>query len=114
MIILQSMKLPESKRTMPMKILVAQKILKANDGIAAENRRQARCRRRFGLNIVVSPAREKPRSWNAVLRGCKGRLAGPAVLEGDIAGWIDAETDGRSACPSSRSTRPAQAISTPT
>ena len=55
-----------------MKIVVAQKILKANNEIAAENRAKLDAAGVFGLNVVGSPGAEKPRSWKRCLRGSRG------------------------------------------
>jgi len=73
-----------------MKIVAAKKILKANDQLAAENRARLDGAGVFGLNIVGSPGSGKTTLLEALAAEWKGRLR-PAVIEGDIAGSIDAE-----------------------
>jgi hydrogenase nickel incorporation protein HypB len=94
-----------------MKIVAAKKILKVNDQLAAENRAKFETAGTFVVNIVGSPGAGKttllealfaefkktppsitPPSPPAPLPLGEGRLAiRPAVIEGDIAGSIDAE-----------------------
>jgi hydrogenase nickel incorporation protein HypB len=73
-----------------MKIIAAIKILKANDQLAAENRRQLDAAGVFCVNVVGSPGAGKTTFLEALFTQLKGRLR-PAVIEGDIAGSIDAE-----------------------
>ncbi|MEN6458355.1 MAG: hydrogenase nickel incorporation protein HypB [Thermoguttaceae bacterium] len=73
-----------------MKIVAAKKILKANDQLAAENRARLDAASVFGLNIVGSPGSGKTTLLEAIFARLKGRLR-PAVIEGDIAGSIDAD-----------------------
>ena len=73
-----------------MKIVAATKILKANDQLAAENRAKLGAARVFGVNIVGSPGCGKTTLLEALFAQLKGRLA-PAVIEGDIAGSLDAQ-----------------------
>ncbi len=73
-----------------MKIVAAKKILKANDQLAAENRARLEAANVFGLNVVGSPGAGKTTLLEALFAALKGRLR-PAVIEGDIAGSIDAE-----------------------
>lgn len=73
-----------------MKIVAAQKILKANDLIAAENRARLDAAGVFGLNVVGSPGSGKTTLLEALFTELKGRLC-PAVIEGDIASSIDAD-----------------------
>lgn len=73
-----------------MKIVAAKKILKANDQLAAENRARLEAARVFGLNVVGSPGAGKTTLLEALFAAMKGRVR-PAVIEGDIAGSIDAE-----------------------
>lgn len=73
-----------------MKIVAAKKILQANDQIAEENRAKLSTAGIFGVNLVGSPGSGKTTLLEAVLAELKGR-ARPAVIEGDIAGSIDAE-----------------------
>lgn len=73
-----------------MKIVAAQKILKANDQLAEENRRKFSAAGVFGVNIVGSPGCGKTTLLEALIARFGTSLA-PAVIEGDIAGSIDAE-----------------------
>src|SRR3989304_6199919 len=73
-----------------MKIVAAKKILKANDQIAAENRARLDAAGVFGVNVVGSPGAGKTTLLEALFAQLRGRLK-PAVIEGDIAGSIDAE-----------------------
>jgi hydrogenase nickel incorporation protein HypB len=73
-----------------MKIVAAKKILKANDQLAAENRARLDAAGVFGLNVVGSPGSGKTTLLEALFAQLKGRLR-PAVIEGDIAGSIDAD-----------------------
>jgi hydrogenase nickel incorporation protein HypB len=73
-----------------MKIVAAAKILKANDQLAEENRAKLGAAGIFGVNVVGSPGAGKTTLLEALLGQLKGR-ARPAVIEGDIAGSIDAE-----------------------
>jgi hydrogenase nickel incorporation protein HypB len=99
-----------------MKIVAAKKILKVNDQLAAENRAKFDAAGTFVVNIVGSPGAGKTTLLEALFAEMKkdkyhlerpslpapttswcppmgeGRLAiRPAVIEGDIAGSIDAE-----------------------
>jgi len=75
-----------------MKIVAAKKILKANDQLAAENRASFDAAGVFAVNLVGSPGCGKTTLLEALFgqAGLAGRLA-PAVIEGDIAGSIDAQ-----------------------
>lgn len=73
-----------------MKIVAAKKILKANDQLAGENREQLSAAGVFGVNLVGSPGCGKTTLLEGLFKQLKGRAA-PAVIEGDIAGQIDAE-----------------------
>lgn len=73
-----------------MKIVAAKKILKANDQFAAENRKRWTAERVYGINLVGSPGCGKTTLLESLFRLLKDR-ASPAVIEGDIAGQIDAE-----------------------
>lgn len=73
-----------------MKIVAAKSILKANDQLAAENRAHLDSRGIYCVNVVGSPGSGK----TTLLEGLFTQLAShisPAVIEGDIAGQIDAE-----------------------
>lgn len=73
-----------------MKIVTSQNILKANDQLAEENRAKLNAAGVFGVNIVGSPGCGKTTLLEALFGLLQGRLA-PAVIEGDIAGSVDAE-----------------------
>jgi hydrogenase nickel incorporation protein HypB len=75
-----------------MKIVAAKKILKANEQLAVENRRQFDAAGVFAVNLVGSPGCGKTTLLEALFgpKGLAGRLP-PAVIEGDIAGSIDAQ-----------------------
>jgi hydrogenase nickel incorporation protein HypB len=73
-----------------MRIVAAKKILKANDQLAAENRERLDAANVFGVNIVGSPGAGKTTLLEGLFRHLNGRIR-PAVIEGDIAGSIDAE-----------------------
>ncbi len=73
-----------------MKIVAAKKILKANDQLAAENRAQCDATGLFAVNVVGSPGAGKTTLLEALFARLKGRVK-PAVIEGDIAGSIDAD-----------------------
>ena len=73
-----------------MKIVAAKSILKANDQLAAENRAGLDGAGVYAVNIVGSPGCGKTTLLEALFVRLKGRLR-PAVIEGDIAGSIDAD-----------------------
>ena len=73
-----------------MKILAAKKILKVNDQLAAGIRAKLDAAGVFGVNIVGSPGSGKTTLLEALFAELSGRLR-PAVIEGDIAGSIDAQ-----------------------
>jgi hydrogenase nickel incorporation protein HypB len=73
-----------------MKIVAAKKILKANDQLAEENRARLDAAGVKALNVVGSPGCGKTTLLEALFACLKGRVR-PAVIEGDIAGSIDAE-----------------------
>jgi len=73
-----------------MKIVAAKKILKANDQLAAENRRRFDQCSVTAINVVGSPGAGKTTLLEALFAHWKGRVR-PAVIEGDVAGSIDAE-----------------------
>jgi hydrogenase nickel incorporation protein HypB len=73
-----------------MKIVAAKKILKVNDQLAAENRAKFDAGGVFVLNVVGSPGAGKTTLLEAIFAEMKGKIR-PAVIEGDIAGSIDAE-----------------------
>ena len=73
-----------------MKIVAAKSILKANDQLAAENRARFQAAGVFGVNLVGSPGSGKTTLLEALCKVLPDRFR-PAVIEGDIAGSIDAE-----------------------
>ncbi len=79
-----------------MKLVAAKSILKANDQLAAENRQRFDAAGVFCVNVVGSPGCGKTTLLEALfdhLRDPAARVPRlrPAVIEGDIAGSIDAE-----------------------
>jgi len=81
-----------------MKIIAAKKILKANEQTAAENRERFAAERIYGVNLVGSPGCGKTTLLESLFRRLEGR-ASSAVIEGDIAGQIDAERMARMGVP---------------
>ncbi len=73
-----------------MKIVAAKQILKANDQLAAENRQRLGNRGVFAVNLVGSPGCGKTTLLEGLFQRLRGRVF-PAVIEGDIAGQVDAE-----------------------
>lgn len=73
-----------------MKIVAAKSLLKANQQLAAANRARLEAAGVFGLNVVGSPGAGKTTLLEALLAALKDRVR-PVVIEGDIAGSIDAE-----------------------
>jgi len=73
-----------------MKIVAAKQLLKANDQLAEENRRHFSEAGVFVVNLVGSPGCGKTTLLEGLFAASADRLA-PAVIEGDIAGQIDAE-----------------------
>jgi hydrogenase nickel incorporation protein HypB len=73
-----------------MKIVAAKKILKANDQLASDNRAQFAQQRVFCVNLVGSPGCGKTTFLEAIFARFPEDLV-PSVIEGDIAGQIDAE-----------------------
>jgi len=73
-----------------MKIVAAKKILKANEQLADQNRARFGAAGVFVVNVVGSPGCGKTTLLESLFGHLRGRLA-PAVIEGDIAGSVDAE-----------------------
>jgi hydrogenase nickel incorporation protein HypB len=73
-----------------MKIVAAKKILKVNDQLAAENRAKFDAAGVFVVNVVGSPGAGKTTLLESLF-STLGNAIRPAVIEGDIAGSIDAE-----------------------
>jgi hydrogenase nickel incorporation protein HypB len=72
------------------KIVAAKSLLRANDQLAAENRAKLDVAGVFCVNLVGSPGAGKTTLLEALFAELRGRLR-PAVVEGDIAGSLDAE-----------------------
>jgi hydrogenase nickel incorporation protein HypB len=73
------------------KIPVVQQILSANDAIAVENRAALDAAGSLGVNVMASPGAGK----TSLILATAGRLPAGlrlAVIEGDVAGRIDADT----------------------
>lgn len=73
-----------------MRIVAAKKILKANDQLAAENRERFRAAGVFVVNVLGSPGGGK----TTLIEALAGKLQpkrGLAVIEGDLAGTVDAD-----------------------
>ncbi len=73
-----------------MKLVAAKKILKANDQLAEENRHKFHAAGVYGVNLVGSPGCGKTTLLEGLFQRTAGRIR-PAVIEGDIAGSVDAE-----------------------
>lgn len=73
-----------------MKIVTARKILEANELAAQRNRNRFHAAGVFCINLLGSPGSGKTTLLEALLRHLDGPLA-PGVIEGDIAGSVDAE-----------------------
>ncbi|OHB71330.1 MAG: hydrogenase accessory protein HypB [Planctomycetes bacterium RBG_13_63_9] len=73
-----------------MKIIAAKSLLRANDQLAEENRARLSAASVYCVNVVGSPGAGKTTLLEALLGQFKGRVR-PAVIEGDIAGSLDAE-----------------------
>jgi hydrogenase nickel incorporation protein HypB len=73
-----------------MKIVAAKKLLKANDQIAGENRQMLTAKGVFVVNIVGSPGCGKTTLLEGLFQKLGQRIRA-AVIEGDIAGQVDAE-----------------------
>ncbi len=73
-----------------MKIVAAKKILKANDQLASENRALFTRQRVFCINLVGSPGCGKTSLLESLFARFPTELV-PSVIEGDIAGQVDAE-----------------------
>jgi hydrogenase nickel incorporation protein HypB len=73
-----------------MKIVAAKKILKVNDRLAAENRAKFDAAGVFCVNLVGSPGSGKTTLLEALFAQAKDRFR-PAVIEGDVAGDVDAQ-----------------------
>ena len=81
-----------------MKIIAAKSILKANDQLAAENRGRFDAQGLYTVNLVGSPGCGKTTLLEGLFDRLQGRVS-PAVIEGDIAGQIDADRLGERGIP---------------
>ncbi len=72
-----------------MKIVAAKKILKANDQLASENRDALSKQGVYCVNLVGSPGCGKTTLLEALFSSL-GTQVSPSVIEGDIAGQVDA------------------------
>lgn len=75
---------------MPQNIPVLERILSANDRLAAENRRLLDQAHVLALNFMASPGAGKTSLVEQTVRGLAGRLR-VAVIDGDIATSLDAD-----------------------
>jgi hydrogenase nickel incorporation protein HypB len=73
-----------------MKIVAAKKILKANDQLATENREAFIARGVYCVNLVGSPGCGKTTLLEGLFKQLGAQIT-PSVIEGDIAGQVDAE-----------------------
>lgn len=73
-----------------MKIVAAKKILKANDQLASDNRAAFSGQRICCINLVGSPGSGKTTLLEGLFAQWGSRYA-QAVIEGDVAGQVDAE-----------------------
>jgi hydrogenase nickel incorporation protein HypB len=73
-----------------MKLVAAKSILKANDQLASANRRRFDSAGVYCVNVVGSPGCGKTTLLEALFEHFDGTIC-PAVIEGDIAGSIDAD-----------------------
>jgi hydrogenase nickel incorporation protein HypB len=69
---------------------VVERILSANDRLAAQNRQRLDAARVYALNIMASPGAGKTSLIEHTIKGLAGRLR-LAVIDGDIATSIDAD-----------------------
>jgi hydrogenase nickel incorporation protein HypB len=75
---------------MKARVEVVEKILSANDQLAAENRKALDRSRVFALNMMASPGAGKTSLIEATIRGLAGRY-NLGVIDGDVATSIDAD-----------------------
>ena len=69
-------------------IAINEKVMKRNDALAAENRRQLRERGVYAINLISSPGSGKTAIIEKTLERLNGRTK-VAVIEGDIQGDLD-------------------------
>lgn len=75
---------------MPERVAVVERILSANDRLAAQNRARLDAAGVVALNLMASPGAGKTSLVEQTVRGLAGRLR-LGVIEGDLAGRIDAD-----------------------
>ncbi|HSB90377.1 MAG TPA: hydrogenase nickel incorporation protein HypB [Anaerolineales bacterium] len=75
---------------MTQRVVVAEKILKANDELAAENRARLEDAGVFSLNLMASPGAGKTSLVERTVAGLADRLQ-VAVIDGDLATSLDAD-----------------------
>ncbi|HKZ55765.1 MAG TPA: hydrogenase nickel incorporation protein HypB [Anaerolineales bacterium] len=75
---------------MSQRVAVVEKILSANDRLAADNRTRLDSAGLLGMNLMASPGAGKTSLVEATVRGLSGRLR-MAVIDGDIATRLDAD-----------------------
>src|SRR5665811_1019527 len=80
--------MPEGGRTT--RVPLVERVLEANDQIAAVNRAELEGRGIFAVDIIGAPGSGKTALLEATLRALKGRRH-PAVLVGDLATRRDAD-----------------------
>jgi hydrogenase nickel incorporation protein HypB len=73
-----------------LKIVTAKKILRANEQLAAENRKRLDAAQVYCVNLVGSPGSGKTTLLQAIFAHPCAHLR-PAVIEGDLASQIDAD-----------------------
>lgn len=81
-----------------MRIVAAKSLMKANDQIARENRARFDAEGVYVVNLLGSPGCGKTTLLEALFADCEGPLL-PGVIEGDLAGQIDAERLARQGFP---------------
>ena len=75
---------------MTQRVPVVEKILNANDRLAADNRAKLEAAGVFALNFMASPGAGKPSLIERTIQGLKERMR-MAVIDGDIATSLDAD-----------------------
>jgi len=75
---------------MSQRVAVVEKILSANDRLAADNRARLDSAGLLGMNLMASPGAGKTSLVEGTVRGLSGRLR-LAVIDGDIATRLDAD-----------------------
>jgi hydrogenase nickel incorporation protein HypB len=73
-----------------MKVQVVEGVMKANDQIAAQNRRMLEDRHTFAVNLMASPGAGKTSLLMRTVEALRGRLRVGAI-EGDTASQVDAD-----------------------